>query len=143
AASRESWGEPRAGIELLEALERRPGNRPAAVGLAFEPCVVKDHMLAVAGPADIDLGPLDEVSSTGLDGETGVLWGEYCHPAMGYCLHGPRRIDGIEKRERLPGARDGRCDGEHPGRRQERTAGDEAHVGILPLSASEGEGGLM
>ena len=83
--------------------KRVVGNQTGAIGFAIQPVVMKNHMTAILGQANVDLHPLEEILRAHLDRPPGVLRGRSVHAAMRHHLHLPGRRDRLKKRKRLNG----------------------------------------
>jgi len=57
AHRREPWGELRTGVGGADFRQSVVTDAPGCIGLAVELVVVKEDVMAVAGQADVDLGP--------------------------------------------------------------------------------------
>ena len=97
-------GEPLAGIELLELLDREILDGPVAIGLAVDRGVMKKNVLAVFRQTHVDLGPLETVFGDAGQRRAGILRRLAAHATVDHHLKRPRRphrlvkIDGRRRR---------------------------------------------
>ncbi len=101
----EPRGELRTGVGGADFRQGAVADASGRVGLAAELVVVEEDVMAVAGQADVNLGPLHRVRDRRLQGAGRVLGGQPRRTPMRHDLERPGGLHGLEERE-CPDRRD-------------------------------------